>query len=525
MACSFRTLRLLAAVAFAIAPAALLRGEVKLPSIFADHMVLQREMSIPVWGYAKPGAKVAVELGEAKVETQVGPAKEGQTETRWDVSLPAQQAGGPHVLKVTVGDEVREIQDVLVGEVWICSGQSNMEWSVARSAGGPEAAAAENDPMLRHFKVQHVTAMTPQTDLPGAWTLATPETVPQWTAAGYWFAKELRKELDVPVGIVNTSWGGTRVEAWTSRNELNKEADFVELLKWWDDRVDRYDAEAEKARYDQALADWTAKAAEAKNAGQPEPARPQPPYDPTKDQHRPAALYNAMIAPIVPYAARGFLWYQGESNVGRAHQYRKLFPAMIVNWRKDWKSEMPFYFVALAPFNYGGDPENLAELWEAQTLTTKALPKVGQAVITDIGDLKDIHPTNKAEVGRRLALHALASEYGKDVEFSGPVYREATVEGNAIRVSFDHAEGLKSRTGEPLDWFQVAGEDGKFVPAQAKIEGDHVVVSSPEVAQPKFVRFAWNQAAEPNLVNGAGLPATPFRTDELPWKTAGRVTP
>ena len=161
--------------------------------------------------------------------------------------------------------------------------------------------------MLRHFKVQHVTAMTPQTDVPGAWTLATPETVPQWTAAGYWFAKELRNELDVPVGIVNTSWGGTRVEAWTSRNELNKEADFVELLKWWDDRVDRYDAEAEKARYDQALADWTAKAAEAKNAGQPEPARPQPPYDPTKDQHRPAALYNAMIAPIVPYAARGFL--------------------------------------------------------------------------------------------------------------------------------------------------------------------------------------------------------------------------
>jgi sialate O-acetylesterase len=403
-----------------------------------------------------------------------------------------------------------------------------MEWSVTRSTGGPEEIASANDPMLRHFKVGLTTATEPQKDVSGAWTVASPETVGNWTAVGYWFAKELRKELGVPVGLINSSWGGTRVEAWTRREALNEITDpgVVELLKWWDDRVDRYDVAAEQARYDQRLQDWAVKAEEAKNAGQPEPQKPQPSYNPTRDHHRPAGLYNAMIAPLVPYAARGFLWYQGESNVPRAFQYRKLFPAMIANWRSDWKDEKPFYFVQLAPFQYGGqDPELLAELWEAQALTTTALPKVGMTVITDIGDVKDIHPTNKAEVGRRLALLALAQDYGKDVPFSGPVYREAKVEGNAIRVSFDHAEGLKSRTGEPLDHFQVAGEDGKFAAAQATIDGSDVVVASPEVAQPKYVRFGWTNIAEPNLVNEAGLPASPFRTDELPAKTAETVTP
>lgn len=515
----------------ALAPAACLRAEVKLPAFFSDHMVLQRDVSLPVWGWAKPGTKVVVQLGDAKVEGQVGaPAGKdaGQAEARWEVALPAQSAGGPHVLKVTVGDEVREIADVLVGEVWICSGQSNMEWTVNRSAGGQEEIASANDPMLRHFKVALASATEPQTNVSGAWTVASPETVGAWTAAGYWFAKELRKELGVPVGVINTSWGGTRVEAWTSRDALNgiQDAGVVELLKWWDDRVDRFDEAAEQARFAQQQTDWAVKAEEAKNAGQPEPPKPQPPYNPNRDQHRPAALYNAMIAPLVPFAARGFLWYQGESNVGRAVQYRTLFPAMIANWRHDWKDEKPFYFVQLAPFLYGGqDPELLAELWEAQTLTTKALPKVGQAVITDIGDLKDIHPANKAEVGRRLALLALAHDYGKDVPFSGPAYREAKVDGAAVRVSFDHAEGLKSRTGEPLDHFTIAGEDGKFVAAQAKIDGDDIVVSSAEVAQPKYVRFGWTNVAEPNLVNGAGLPASPFRTDDLPAKTAGNFTP
>ncbi|HEV7279234.1 MAG TPA: sialate O-acetylesterase [Pirellulaceae bacterium] len=535
--CTPRSLALLSATLLAaLAPAAFVRAEVKLPAFFSDHMVLQRDVSLPVWGWAKPGTKVVVELvradGEgAKVESQVGAAEgneAGQAEVRWEVALPAQPAGGPHVLKVTVGGEVREIQDVLVGEVWICSGQSNMEWSVTRSAGGQEEIAAANDPMLRHFKVGLTTATEPKQDVTGAWTVASPEALGSWTAVGYWFAKDLRKELGVPVGVINTSWGGTRVEAWTRREALNEIADpgVVELLKWWDDRVDRYDAAAEQARYDQQLQDWAVKAEEAKNAGQPEPRKPQPPYNPTKDQHRPSGLYNAMVAPLVPFAARGFLWYQGESNVPRAFQYRQLFPAMIANWRSDWNSEMPFYFVQLAPFQYGGqDPELLAELWEAQSLTTQALPKVGMAVITDIGDLKDIHPTNKAEVGRRLSLLALAHDYGKDVPFSGPVFREAKLVKIAIRVSFDHAEGLKSRTGEPLDHFEIAGEEGKFVAAQATVDGSDVVVSSPEVAQPKYVRFGWTNVAEPNLVNKAGLPASPFRTDDLPAKTAETFTP
>lgn len=472
------TLAALSLALVSLAPARL-EAAVKLPSIFADHMVLQRDVPITVWGTADPGEAITVKIGDASATGAAGP------DGRFAVELRPLPAGGPHTLVVNAV----EVKDVLVGEVWVCSGQSNMEWPVAASKDPEKEIAAADFPRLRHFAVKKAIASEPRADVEGAWAVASPATAGSFTAVGFFFGRELLKDLDVPIGLVHTSWGGTPAEAWTSRETLAADPALKPLLDRWDAAV----------------------AADAKKGESP---------------HRASGLFNAMLAPLTRYAIRGAIWYQGESNASRAFQYRTLFPAMIRDWRRSFsRGDFPFLFVQLANFTPAlPDPaeSDWAELREAQTMTL-ALPNTAMAVTIDIGDAKDIHPRNKQEVGRRLALAALAMTYGKKVPFSGPLYQSMAVEGDAIRVRFAHADGgLGARDGGAARGFAIAGPDKKFVWAdEAKIDGASVVVRSAKVAQPVAVRYAWaNNPEDANLVNaGSGLPASPFRSDDWPGVT------
>jgi sialate O-acetylesterase len=465
-----KTLALLAALAMVSASA---RADVRLPKIFGEHMVLQQQLPIQVWGWADAGEKVTVTLGDRSATATA--CEKG----KWSVKLDPVNAGGPYKLKVAGKNEL-VLDDVLVGEVWVGSGQSNMEWPVHASVNAGQEVAAAKYPNIRLFTVAKNVAENPVDDVQGAWAECSPETVPGFSAALYFFGRKLHGELNVPVGLVNSSWGGTLCEAWTSKEGLSGDPDFQPILQ----RAAQF------------------------QAGNPNQA---------------SVLYNGMIYPILPFSIRGAIWYQGESNRDRAVQYTKLFPAMITDWRKQWKEgDFPFLFVQLAPFIYGNNPSFLAELWEAQ-FKTLSLPNTGMAVITDITELKDIHPKNKQDVGLRLALWALAKTYGKDLVYSGPLYKEMKIEGDKIRLSFDHLGGGLVAKGGPLKFFTIAGEDGNFVPAEAVIDGESIVVSSAQVTKPVAVRFAWQEDAEPNLFNQAGLPASPFRTDNLPLLTAGRL--
>ncbi|MFO0904655.1 MAG: sialate O-acetylesterase [Pirellulales bacterium] len=462
----------IAAVCASAISASSLRADVRLPKVFGDHMVLQQKSQVAVWGWADAGEDVSVTLGGATATAKAG------ADGKWRVQLATPEAGGPHELAVKGKNEVK-LTDVLIGEVWIASGQSNMEWPVAASTNPAEEAKNGDHPQIRMIKVAHNPAEKPVDDIKGEWQIATPQSVPQFSAVGYFFARHLQQELKVPVGIINSSWGGTICEAWTSRDALAADAEFKPLL----DRFPQF------------------------RPGQP---------------NQSTVLYNGMIHPLVPFGIRGAIWYQGESNVTRAVQYRKLFPAMIADWRKQFgQGDFPFLFVQLAPFKYGHNPALLAEQWESQ-VKTLAVPGTGMAVTTDITDINDIHPKNKQDVGKRLALWALAKTYGKaDLVYSGPLYDSMTVEGNKVKLKFQHVGGgLVARDGKPLTHFTIAGEDKNFVDATATIEGDLVVVTSDKVAAPIAVRFAWNQVAEPNLGNKAGLPASPFRTDEWPLVSA-----
>jgi sialate O-acetylesterase len=405
-----------------------------------------------------------------------------------------------------------------------------MEWSVAQADKPQEEAVAAQYPKIRHFKVQHAISASPLEDVKGSWVVCAPETVPQFTAVGYFFGRELHRQLGgVPVGLVGSNWGGTVVEAWMSRNTLESNAGFKPMLDRYEAAAKGFDPEKAKESYERALAAWTTQAAKAKEEGKPAPRKPVLGQRVSDGPNYPCNLYNGMLAPLLNLQIRGAIWYQGESNVGRAVQYGSLFPAMIGNWRADFaQGDLPFYFVQLAPYGYNranpaADKTPCAELWEAQLHTLRTVPKTGMAVTTDIGNIQDIHPKNKQDVGLRLALWALTQDYGKKgMEFSGPLYKEAKVEGAKIRVRFEHGAELKARDGNALTHFTIAGADQKFVEAQAVVDGDSVVVQSSEVSQPVAVRFGWREDAEPNLVNGAGLPASPFRTDTFPAVTANQ---
>lgn len=488
-----------------------LAADVTVSALFADRMVLQREMPVRVWGDAAPGEKVSVEFGGQSHRATA--AADGS----WAVVLspmPASSEG--RELRVT-GSNAIVLRDVLVGEVWLCSGQSNMAWTIDRVIGASEIIVAPEDPGLRQFTVGRATPDSRARSLQGSWQKAGPETVARFTAVGYFFARQLRRELGVPVGLVNSSWGGTPIEAWMSPRAL-AESGVTEVAARWQASLQQLPAN--RAAYEATLATWTSADHAARAEGEVAhraflQANPRP-VEPSniRPSSGPSRLFHGMIAPLTPLTIRGVLWYQGEGNAGRPAEYARLFPAMIQDWRREFgQAEMPFFWVQLPNFASEKKPDgdSWARLREAQA-DTLALPATGQAVVIDVGDPDDIHPRNKHDVGDRLARLALARVYGRTTAASGPVFEAVRPEvGGRLRVSFRHAAGLQARGG-PVREFEVAGADGVFVRAEAVIEGESVVVSAPGVAAPVAVRYAWRNAPEVNLFNGAGLPAAPFRS-------------
>ena len=424
-----------------------LDADVKLPAVLGSHMVLQRDVPLPVWGTAEPGENVLVGLDENRAATKAG------SDGRWQVTLKPMTADGkPHRLTVT-GKNTVTLEDIWIGEVWVGSGQSNMEWQLRSAHNAKQAIPAAKHPQIRLFHVPKVQSKTPASDVKASWKVCTPQNVPSFSAVLYFFGLRLQQELQVPVGLINSSWGGSPIEPWTVTE---------------------------------------------KGSG---------------------GMYNGMIAPLLPLPVRGTIWYQGETNVIQKNglAYRGKMHDLINGWRRVWNNDdLAFYFVQIAPWDNAryADGE-LPKLWEAQAATLK-LPHTGMVVTTDlVPNLKDIHPRNKIDVGNRLARWALVKDYGRrNLVYSGPLFTKQNVDGNRVRLHFAHAaDGLKSSDGKPLSHFEIAGQDGKFVPAVATVDGKTILVSAESVAAPKTVRYGWQRAATPNLVNSEGLPASPFQTD------------
>ncbi len=628
-------------------------GQVRLARLFSDHAVLQRQQSIPVWGWAKPGETV-----RATLSTQTQTAKADAT-GKWMVKFSAMEAGGPYELLAIAKSGKAQATDVLVGEVWLCSGQSNMEWPVKQADHFPEERQNANFPQIRHFHVDHELALQPQTELKtGDWRVSSAETVGDFTAVGFFFARELAKKLNIPIGLVHSSWGGSQVEGWISREGMLSNAELREpaqrLPTTWsaaDSMIDRGLRKqlfgnpdqkltlAEEQQYVDPTHDFSAwlktdpigqwqwkglhgfrgkgfmsrqieipayMVSQPTTLGLAENDSPNEVYingkrvwegtlagvrkitlpantwqtgvnrlvvkmgqtiEPawygmglrgsatelyvaTTEQRislatdwkvmpsfaEPhtytlfmndvaATIYNSMIKPLVPFGMRGVLWYQGETNAGRAYQYRQSFPLLITDWRQQWGQDFSFYFVQLSSFGVNqtsNQGSNWAELREAQTMTLR-LPKTGMAVTTDIGNPADIHPTNKQDVGHRLALNALRFDYGQaTLNYSSPMFDSLIVSGSTAIVSFKHsAEGLKANDKYGyLRGFELAGDDHVFRYAQASINGNQVSVSHPSIPKPVAVRYGWADApVDANLFNSIGLPASPFRTDDWPMLT------
>jgi sialate O-acetylesterase len=647
------------------------RADVRVPSLIGDNMVLQQGRKDRVWGWAAPGERVSVTFQNRTARTTA------DQQGRWQVLVGPFKSGGPYTLTVA-GANTLTFKNVLVGDVWVCSGQSNMEWILQNAQGGAQDAAAADFPEIHLFTVQKKTSDKPLEDVQGRWVVMTPKDAASFSAVGFYFGRELYRRLKIPLGLIHTSWGGTPAEAWTSRAALAADPEFKAILERYDKEL--ADLPRLRSEYAGRLAAWEKQYAVQdegnkgeglgyakpdldlagwkkmrlpqfwENAGlnldgsiwfrrdvevpsswsgrdltlslgpvddydttyfngarvgstdattpdaysvprvykipgslvragrnvvavrvfdrmggggfgaapgvmslAPEGASkgeavsldgqwdykeehavtqkpvdysnyPGPPPGPS-NQNNPSVLYNAMLAPLTPYSIRGVIWYQGESNAGRAYQYRKLFPAMIRDWRAAWgEADFPFYFVQLANWKarkQDSIDSEWAELREAQLMTLKSVPHTGMAVTIDIGNPDDIHPRDKLDVGQRLARWALVEDYHQKLEESGPLYDSQTIEGDRVRLRFKHAAGLKTRDGTAPVGFFVAGDDRKFHPAEARIEGDSVVVWSRDVPRPVAVRYAWADNPANNLYNGDGLPASPFRTDDWPGLTAG----
>jgi sialate O-acetylesterase len=639
-------------------------AEVRVSSIIGDNMVLQQGTKVRIWGKANAGERIAVTFEKKSVNTVA------DSQGRWQVWVGPLKAGGPSDLTIE-GDNVLTVKNVLVGEVWICSGQSNMEWPLVNTVNGNEVVAQANYPEIRLFTVEHTTSESPLDDVRGRWVVTTPEHAAGFSAVGYFFGREIHQQLKVPIGLINTSWGGTPAEAWTAREALQSSPELKPILDRYESSLNA--APLTKEAYARAIAEWEQKnlyldgenkgealryadPAAATNdwskidlpkqfetagllidgvvwfrkvvdvpaswagkdlvlnltaiddydityfngtkigsTGRETPAsymvprkyrvpgplvrsgrnviavrvfdrageggfsrigemslrasgsdeislrgnwdykveralepknpdwgsRPEPVG--VRNQNSPSVLYNAMLAPLVPFAIRGAIWYQGESNAGRAYQYRTLFPLMIRNWRNAWGHDFPFYFVQLPNWRARRETpseSDWAELREAQAMTLRE-PNTGMAIAIDLGG-DDLHPRNKLEVGQRLAVLALANVYGKGIVPSGPLFDRFKIEHNKVRISFKHGQGLKTSDGGPVKGFAIAGADRRFVWADARIEGDTVIVSSPTIQKPVAVRYGWGDNPLVNLYNKAGLPASPFRTDEWPGVTATR---
>jgi sialate O-acetylesterase len=498
-------------------------ADVSLPTLLSDHAVLQRGRPIPVWGRADPGEKVIVTLAGKSASAEAG------GDGRWRVVLPALEAGGPFEMTVE-GRNRLVVKDLLVGEVWVCSGQSNMSMTVAQSKDAEQEQRDADHPGIRLLTVPLLAATEPQEDFAGAWAACAPATVPRFSAVAYYFGREVHRQAKVPVGLIHCSWGGTVAEAWTPEEKVAAEPALRPLWDRWQKASKEYDPKEAEAKYRKAHEKWRKEAEEDRRAGRKPPPEPPLPPDPRRNRDCPGALFRGMVAPLLPFPVRGVAWYQGESNAARAYQYRNLFPLLIRSWREAFGDPaMPFYFVQIANFAPGGKEapsggdSAWAELREAQAMVLRLLTGTGMAVAIDVGEAGNIHPRNKQEVGRRLALWALHEVHGLPLECSGPLYRGMKVEEGRVRIEFGHGDGLRTTDGKEPAGFAVAGTDRKFFPARARMDGDAVVVWLPGISHPAAVRYAWADAPEAvNLVNVAGLPASPFRTDDFPGVTKGK---
>lgn len=484
------------------------QADVKLPRIFGPNMVLQQGMQNPVWGWDSAGEKVTVTVNGKSVSATAG------DDGAWRVKLPELKVGGPYEVTVA-GSSTVKLENVLVGEVWLCSGQSNMQWSVDQADDPDLEKLTAKFSNIRLITVPQVGTQEPQNDFGGdGWQLCSPETVGQFSAVGYFFGRQLHQTLDVPIGLIDDAWGGSACEAWVRRDLLAADERYSELLARWE--------ETEKTfNYEKAMEAYREAAKKARETGK---RVPRPPRNILAGQHRPANLYNGVLKPTIGYGIKGAIWYQGESNAGRAYQYRHLFPLMIKSWRDEWgQGNFPFYFVQLADFqDESPNPQDStwAELREAQTMTLAALPNTGQAVITDLGEAHDIHPKDKQNVAKRLARWALARDYGYEgLIYRSPQYKSHSVDGKKIVVEFDtFGSVLDTFDTRSLVGFTIAGEDQKFVNAQAQMlpGGKKIAVWADGVDKPASVRYAWSQNPICNVQNREGLPLTPFRTDD--WK-------
>lgn len=481
-------------------------ARLRLPALMTDNMVLQQQQDVQLWGWDAPGKRIQVQTswnGRSVFSVCDGKGK-------WAATVHTGKAGGPYAITIKGSEDSAVVRNVALGEVWLASGQSNMEFPMAKDKGwrtgvlNYELEIPKADyPMIRMIDVPNVVSDTMRADFDGRWEICTPASAGAFSGVAYFYAKELFEKTGFPVGIINATWGGTPAESWTRREALAADPQLRQIL----------------TEYDSVTAHWPEisavyREASAKRKADTSGHKPPAPKEPIGPSHNksPYKLYNGMIAPLIPYALRGVIWYQGESNAERAIQYRRLFPAMIANWRADWKTPgLPFYFVQIAPHK-----SQNPWIREAQLMTYRAVPSTGMVVTTDVGDSADIHPRNKETVGKRLSLWALQNEYGvKGLTVSGPLYRGMQRKGGEITLQFDFATGLRAEGGELKD-FMIAGADQVFVPATARIAGDKIIVSNITIPDPVAVRFAWSKVPHPNLFNAAGLPASPFRTDDWP---------
>lgn len=496
-------------------------ANIKLASPFSDHMVLQRDKPVPVWGWAAPGEKVSVTF--IKQNKSVTANKEG----KWMLYLDKLSAGGPFIISVK-GNNSITVSDVYVGEVWLCSGQSNMDMTVAkedRSWAGvfneAEEVANANYPLIRVLDADFTPSIPVLKEIKTVgWEIVSPKTVGHISAAAYFFARDIQKKLNVPIGLVVTSFGASTAEAWISKPALEANPKYTKLLSNFDDKMKRYGDTSLRNKTEREVAQWKIDTAKARAEGKTLPKKPSAMQNPERDQHNPYVLWNGMVSPLVPYAIRGALWYQGESNGPTADIYKDLMETLVADWRKRWgQGNYPFLYVQLANHQVlitepvKDDPMVTVRHAQLQNLS---IPNTAMVVAIDNADPNNpgnIHPKNKQEIGRRLSLAGLALAYGQKITYSGPVYDKMQTAGNTVRLQFKHTDGGLEARGGILKGFAIAGEDKKFVWADAKIEGNTIVVSSPDIARAVAVRYAWGKNPIISLYNKAGLPASPFRTD------------
>ena len=474
----------------------MMSAEVSVPHLLSNHMVVQRSQPVHVWGRGAVGEHVVVSFRQAQQATVADELG------NWSVTLPPGLAGGPFTMEIAGSNKIT-LQDVLVGDVWVASGQSNMEFEMWKLAHPDEEIAAVNDPEMRLLQVKRQPSTYPRYDTDMTeWAAATPATVKDFSAVAYYFAREIRSREHVPVGVIESSWGGTVADAWTSLGTLSRDASLMPVFAARALMIEGEERNRQMQAFEQTAT------AEAKAAGRP---APEFPWHPALESWAPGDLYNGMIAPLTGFGIRGVIWYQGESNSapGRAPIYDRVFPTMISDWRERWREgDFPFLFVQIANFK-SGPLEDWPTVRDAQRRTL-ALKNTGMAVTIDIGNPDNVHPVDKVDVGLRLSLAARAIAYGEHVEYSGPLFREADREGSSLRARFDHVTGGLVVKGKELEGFEVAGVAGEFVPAVARVEGDSIVVSSDRVVRPVRVRYAWTNSPACTLFNGAGLPASPF---------------